>query len=53
MNSHFSRAHGPSAGFSFIELLVTIVIAGIAFVALGISFFVCNYYLVRRKRSAS
>ena len=34
MNGHSPRAHGPSAGFSFIELLVTIIIAGIAFAAL-------------------
>ena len=34
MNRRTPRAHGPSAGFSFIELLVTIVIAGIAFAAL-------------------
>ena len=34
MNRRTPRAHGPSAGFSFVELLVTIVIAGIAFAAL-------------------
>ena len=34
MKRHSPRAHGPSAGFSFIELLVTIIIAGIAFAAL-------------------
>lgn len=34
MNRHFWRACDRGAGFSFVELLVTIVIAGIAFAAL-------------------
>lgn len=34
MNRHFRRAGGAGAGFSFVELLVTIVVAGIAFAAL-------------------
>jgi type II secretory pathway pseudopilin PulG len=34
MNRHFWRACDHGAGFSFVELLVTIIIAGIAFAAL-------------------
>jgi type II secretory pathway pseudopilin PulG len=34
MNRHFWRACDRGAGFSFVELLVTIIIAGIAFAAL-------------------
>ncbi len=34
MNRHFWQAHEREAGFSFIELLVTIIIAGIAFAAM-------------------
>jgi len=34
MNRHFWRACDRAAGFSFVELLVTIIIAGIAFAAL-------------------
>lgn len=34
MSRRFWRASGRQAGFSFVELLVTIIIAGIAFVAL-------------------
>ena len=34
MSRHFWRACDREAGFSFVELLVTIIIAGIAFAAL-------------------
>jgi type II secretory pathway pseudopilin PulG len=34
MSRHYKRACGRAAGFTFVELLVTIIIAGIAFAAL-------------------